>query len=76
MRISLTLKIHGVVVRLDAEALALQSVRISCRSRSSTVAYSLEWPDPGTFDDLEGLDSCTSDGEILVRGGDCVNHLE
>jgi hypothetical protein len=40
------------------------------------VTYSLEGPNPSTLDDLESLDSSTSDGEVLIGGGDCVNHLE
>jgi hypothetical protein len=42
--------------------------------RQST--YSLEGPNPSTLDDLERLDASTSDGEVLIGGGDCVDHFE
>jgi len=48
-----------------------KAVRGECQS-----AYSLEGPNPSTLDDLERFDSSAGDGEVLIGGGDCVNHFE
>jgi hypothetical protein len=60
---------------LNAEALALQIISVLGLPDHFKNTNSLEWPDPGRFHDLESRDTSASNGEVLVWGGDCVDHL-
>ena len=69
------LQIHTIIMRLDRETLALYSISKIIEDVWEYYIYSLKWPNPSTLGDLDGLDTSTSDGEVLVGRSNCVNHI-
>jgi hypothetical protein len=59
---------------LDTKALALGMISIQTVLEQAT--YSLPWPNPGTFDDFDTLNSCTCNGQVFIRTCNCINHCD
>lgn len=38
--------------------------------------YSLPWPNPGTLANLDGGNTCASNGQVFIGACNCVYHLD